>query len=52
MEMKPRKTFKRLMDEVGGQLHSRSASDEPRNIQQIYNVSLLSLVNLMILPVL
>jgi hypothetical protein len=37
MEMKPRKTFKRLMDEAGGPLHSRSASDEPRNIQQIYN---------------
>ena len=37
MEMKPRKTFKRLMDEAGGPLHSRSASDEPRNIQHIYN---------------
>ena len=37
MEMKPRNTFKRLMDEAGGPLHSRSASDEPRNIQHIYN---------------
>jgi hypothetical protein len=37
MEMKLRNTFKRLMDEAGGPLHSRSASDEPRNIQHIYN---------------
>ena len=35
---KPKRFFKSLMDSAGGALHSKSASSEPRNIQQIYNI--------------
>lgn len=36
--VKPRKMFKRMVDEVGGPIQSSSAASEPRNLQQIYNV--------------
>ena len=35
---KPRKMFKTMMDEAGGQLYSSAAASEPRNLQQIYNI--------------
>ncbi|CAC5411843.1 unnamed protein product [Mytilus coruscus] len=37
-ETKPRQLFKKLVDDAGGPLYSSSASSEPRNLQQIYNI--------------
>ncbi|CAC5415327.1 unnamed protein product [Mytilus coruscus] len=37
-ETKPRQLFKNLVDDAGGPLYSSSASSEPRNLQQIYNI--------------
>ncbi|CAG2189104.1 MAD2 [Mytilus edulis] len=37
-ETKPRRLFKKLVDDAGGPLYSSSASSEPRNLQQIYNI--------------
>ncbi|CAC5423635.1 WAC [Mytilus coruscus] len=37
-ETKPRRLFKKLVDDAGGLLYSSSASSEPRNLQQIYNI--------------
>jgi len=38
LQSKPRRVFKNLVDDAGGPLFSSSASSEPRNLQQIYNV--------------
>jgi hypothetical protein len=37
-DSKPRSLFKKLVDDAGGPLYCKSASSEPRNLQQIYNV--------------
>ena len=38
LETKPRKTFKKLLEDCGGPVYSGSASVEPRNLQQLYNL--------------
>jgi hypothetical protein len=37
-ETKPRRLFKKLVDDTDGSLYTTSASSEPRHLQQIYNI--------------
>lgn len=38
-DIKPKKLFSQIIKDAGGPLESTSASKEPRNVQQIYNIN-------------